>query len=251
MLKHLPGDRFVQQTANDLLSRLTPERLEPVLRPLLSTGTMLLGGVGQFLLVIVFAFYIVADEGGLMEWFLAYFKPDTRAKCKETIDGLQDVIFNYVVGQAIISSCVLVVTFTALSLLGVPGAAMLALLAAIMDVLPVLGFIISGVPAVLLALSVSLPVALAVLALYVVYHGVENYLLVPRVYGKSLRISALGVLLGFFTGMLLAGVPGAVAALPLVAAYPLIERVWLADYLGQRVIRKHEEQKEAEFGKPE
>jgi len=251
MLKHLPSDPKIQNAAKDFISGLTPDKMGPMLNPLLSTGGVLLGGVGEMLLVIVIAFYMVADEGGVLKWAFAFFKPDTRLKCEQTVEEFSDVIFSYVTGQAIISFCVMVFTFTVLTLLGVPGAVVLALLAGIMDVLPVLGFIISGVPAVLLALSVSLPTSLAVLGLYVVYHGIENYLLVPRVYGKSLRVSALSVLLGLLAGMLLGGVPGAIVALPIVASYPIVERIWLADYLGQRVVRKHEAQKDEQFGKEE
>lgn len=249
MLTHLPADPQIQQAAKDFVSNVTPDKLEPVLHPLLSTGGMLLGGVGELLLIFVIAFYIVADAGGLLKWVLAFFRPDTRLKCEQTIEEISDVIFSYVTGQGIISGCVAVFTFAVLTFLKVPGAAVLALLAALLDVMPVLGFIISGVPAVLLALSVSLPTALGVLGLYVLYHGIENYLLVPRVYGKSLQVSALSVMLGLLAGSLLAGIPGAIAALPIVASYPIVERIWLADYLGQRVIRKHEAQKEEQFKK--
>lgn len=184
-----------------------------------------------------------------MKWLMAFFKPATRYKCEETMSELSPVIFSYVTGQFITSSCVLVFTFVVLTALKVPGAAMLALLAALLDVLPVLGFIISTVPALLLALSVSLTTAVSVLGLYVFFHCIENYLIIPRVYGKSLQVSALSVLLGLLAGSLLAGIPGAIAALPVVAAYPIVERIWLADYLGQRVVRKHEAQKEEQFGK--
>jgi predicted PurR-regulated permease PerM len=248
MLQHLPKEAFVQESADKLVSGLTTDKMGAMLTPLLSTGGMLLGGVGEMLLVVVMAFYIAEDEGRIVKWFLAFFRPATRVKCEETVKDLSQVIFSYATGQATLSLCVMLFTFISLTLLKVPGATMLALLAALMDLLPVLGFVISSVPALLLALSVSFSTALIVLGLYLVYHGFENYLLVPRIYGKNLQVSSLGVLLGFLSGFLLAGVPGAIAALPIVAAYPIIERIWLADYLGQRVVRKHEAQKEEQFG---
>ena len=74
---------------------------------------------------------------------------------------------------------------------------------------------------------------------YVGYHLVEAYLIVPRVYGQRLRLSTLAVLLALMAGTTLQGLIGAVLVLPLVAAYPIIERIWLARYLGSEVLKDH------------
>jgi predicted PurR-regulated permease PerM len=95
-------------------------------------------------------------------------------------------------------------------------------------------------PPVLLALTVSPGVALTVLLLYAVYHAVENYVIVPRVYGRRLRLSGLAVLLAVLAAGTVGGIPGAIAVLPVVVSYPIIERLWLADSLGRRVVREHE-----------
>lgn len=158
------------------------------------------------------------------------------------------MIFNYIVGQAITSALVMVFTFSVLSLLHAPGALMLAIIAAFFDVLPMLGFFLLTAPEFLMALSASLKTALIVLALYVLYGALESKFIVPKVYGKSLRLSTLSVLLGLLVGTLLAGLPGALAALPLVASYSVIERIWLKHYLGEGVSEKHELQKEKKFG---
>jgi predicted PurR-regulated permease PerM len=93
--------------------------------------------------------------------------------------------------------------------------------------LPVLGVVVSTLPAVLLALTVSPLAAAAVLALYILYHVIENDVLVPRVYGRRLRMSGLAVLIALVVGGTLQGILGAVLVLPLVAAYPIVERIWL------------------------
>jgi predicted PurR-regulated permease PerM len=115
----------------------------------------------------------------------------------------------------------------------------LAVIAGICDVLPVVGIVIATAPAVLLALTVSPSVAATVACLYVGYHLLEAYVIVPRVYGKSLRISTLGVLLALIVGGSLQGIIGAVIVLPLVAAYPIVERIWLREYLAPEVIQDH------------
>ena len=63
--------------------------------------------------------------------------------------------------------------------------------------------------------------------LYLFYHAVENYVLVPKIYGNSLRLSTLTVLLSLTVAGIIAGVGGAIAALPIAASFPVIERIWL------------------------
>ena len=94
-------------------------------------------------------------------------------------------------------------------LLHVPAALPLAVIAFMADLLPVVGTIAMTVPAVLLALTVGPVKALLVLAGYMLYHFVESYFIVPRVYGKQMRLSTLTVLLvhalfgAFFAGLMM------------------------------------------------
>jgi predicted PurR-regulated permease PerM len=99
--------------------------------------------------------------------------------------------------------------------------------------------IISTVPAVFFALTVSPLAAGTVLALYLLYHALENYVIIPRVYGRRLRLSTLVVLIALLIGGSLYGVAGAVLILPIFAAYPIIERIWLHEYLSDEVVADH------------
>jgi predicted PurR-regulated permease PerM len=148
-------------------------------------------------------------------------------------------VFAYVGGQLVTSALTTVVTFGILAGFEVPGAVPLALLAGIADVIPIIGVVISTAPAVLMALTVSPILAVGVLLLYVLYHAVEAYVLVPRIYGRRLQLSTLAVLLALIVGGSLQGIVGAFLILPLVAAYPIIERIWLHDYLSSEVIHDH------------
>jgi predicted PurR-regulated permease PerM len=73
----------------------------------------------------------------------------------------------------------------------------------------------------------------------VLCHVIENYVIVPKVYGHSLRLSGVAVLLGLVIGAELGGIIGALLALPVVAAYPIVERIWLRDALGKTVLAEH------------
>ncbi len=152
----------------------------------------------------------------------------------------REVIAGYVRGNVITSAICAVVTWIVLSALQVPAALLLALLAGILDFVPVVGIFLSAGPAIVLGLTVSSAVGLAVAPFYTVYNIVENYLLQPKVYGRSMRLSDLAVIGGFLVGAELGGVLGALVALPLVAMYPVVERVWAREAEPTRVASEHQ-----------
>lgn len=211
-------------------------------------GGIALSGLSEIVLLLVIALYLLIDGSKTYEWFLAFFSPLKRAKLRLTAEEISQVIFGYVFGQVITSALVTIYAFVVLSVLHVPGALLLSILAGLLDILPILGIIFATAPAFLLALSVSPKTALIVVGLYLLFHALEIYYIVPKVYGKHLRVSTLTVLLGLLAGTLLAGIPGALAALPVIASYAAIERIWLKPFLRDGVSEKHELQKDQEFG---
>jgi predicted PurR-regulated permease PerM len=128
-----------------------------------------------------------------------------------------------------------------LLVLHVPMALPLAVIAFIADLVPVVGTIAMTAPAVLMALTVGPVKALLVFAGYMLYHFVESYFIVPKVYGKEMRLSTLTVLLAIMIGGSLQGASGAILILPFVAAYPIVERLWLRNQLPDDTVEKHEE----------
>jgi predicted PurR-regulated permease PerM len=103
---------------------------------------------------------------------------------------------------------------------------LLAVIAALFDAVPIVGVPVATIPAVILAATVSWPTAIVVLVLYVAYQQFENYVLVPRVFGNTLQVSALSILVGVLVGGQLLGVVGIILSLPLTAAIPVLERIW-------------------------
>lgn len=205
-----------------------------------SAGQYIFGSISELALIVALALYLAADGKRTYAWLRAFFSRQHRAKIDETAREASDIIVAYVVGQLVTSVLCGVFVFVVLQLLHVPAALVLAVLAAAFDVLPMLGFFLFTVPAVLFSATVSSGTALTVLALYVAYHIIENYLIVPKVYGNRLRLSDLVVLTAVLAGTLLGGIAGAVLILPLVAAYSAFERIWLVEYVGRDVIEKHE-----------
>jgi predicted PurR-regulated permease PerM len=237
--QHLPENPVVKHLVSQLLLLPTkPEVVRQLNKPLV-WGQMALSGVTTTFVVLIIALYLVMDGRRLYAWMLAYVPRRHREKMARTVPEVSEVVFGYVRGQVITSLLFAVFTGILLSVLRVPAAMPLALLAAICDIIPVVGIVVATAPAVLLALTVSPSAAAIVACSYTAYHLLEAYVIVPRIYGKSMRISTLGVLLALIIGGSLQGIVGAVIVLPLVAAYPIIERIWLKGYLAPEVIADH------------
>lgn len=207
----------------------------------LTLGQYVFGAISHLFLIMALGLYLAADGKRTYAWLRAFFSPVQRKKIDETADEVSSIIVAYVVGQFITSVLCSIFVFAVLQFLNVPAALVLAVLAGLFDVLPMLGFFIFTIPAVLFALTVSPTTALTVLILYVAYHLIENYLIVPRVYGQRLRLTDLVVLVSVLAGAYLAGIAGAILILPLVAAYPAFERIWLTGVVGNDVIEKHKQ----------
>ena len=213
-------------------------------RPLV-WGKIAVGAATSIVLVLVLSLYFLVDGKRLYAWLLAYVPRTHRKKMALTVPEVFNVVRAYVRAQMLTSFLFASFAFSVLSLLGVPAALSLALFAGLANVVPVVGALVSTIPAVLFALTVSPVAAVIVVAFYLLYNLAETYLILPRVYGTRLRLSTLAVVLGLMVGGALAGIVGAVLVLPLVAAYPIIERIWLHEYLGEEVAADHAALEEA------
>ena len=247
-MSQLPVNPQIRDGVVSFMASAKWEELGEWMGRFLSAGGIALSGLSQMILLLIIAIYMLIDGKKSYDWFLAFFSPLKRAKLRLTSDEISKVIFGYVSGQVITSILVTVSSYIVLRSLQVPGALMLAIVAGLFDILPILGFFIAMAPAFLLALNVSPQTAGLVLMAYLVIQTLENYLIVPMVYGKNLRVSTLTVLLGLLAGTLLAGIPGALAALPVIASYGAIERIWLKPFLREGVSEKHDLQNDQVFG---
>jgi predicted PurR-regulated permease PerM len=184
--------------------------------------------------------YLLIEWKRTMEWLIAFVPKSHRSKVRLTLYEARVIMFGYVAGNVATSIFAAIFVFVALTILKVPAALLLALLAGVFDFVPVLGFALSGVPAVVLASTVSPATAVLVVGLYILYHFIENYFIAPKVYGTELRLSNLAVLISFAVGAELGGVIGALLALPFAAAYPAVERIWLSERLESDTVEKHQ-----------
>jgi predicted PurR-regulated permease PerM len=240
VLHHLPpGNRISRRVVTEIFALPDSPEVAVHLKQPLAWGQSAIAVAAGVFFTLVLTLYLLIDGKRLYAWLLAYVPRRHRDRMAETVDEVTAVVYAYVRGQVITSVAFVAFTAVVLHAFKVPAALPLSIFAGLCDVIPVVGIVIATVPATFLALTVSPAAAAAVLALYVLYHVVESYFIVPRVYGNRLRLSTLAVLLALVAGNTLQGLVGAVLVLPLVAAYPIIERIWLAGYLNAEVIKDH------------
>ena len=238
-LAKLPASGPIRGLADQLLSSPAFSDPKPILERFVAFLSVALSGVTEFFIVLIIALYFVADGPRVYNWLSAFFAPAQRQKIAIASQEIRSVVAHYMVGQLITSLLCGAYAFLVLIILRVPNAGFLAIMAAIFDVLPLIGFFLFSIPAVAIAFSVSGTTALIVAICYAAYHVIENYFIVPKVYGNRLRLSTLTVLISCLAAAMLSGVVGVILILPLVASYPVVERLWLRPYLARDTVQKH------------
>ena len=206
----------------------------------LIAGKYAIEGVTAVIFVMVIAVYLLVEGRRAFEWLVSFVPAQHRKSARTTAHEIGGVILAYMRGNVITSIICAVYVFVVLFALHVPVPLLLAVIAFVFDFVPVVGTIAMTVPAALLALVVSPLRAALVIGAYLFYHLIENYLIVPRVYGTQMRLSTLTVLLAVAVGGTLQGVIGALLALPIAAAYPIVERIWLREHLPSDTVPRHE-----------
>ena len=239
ILNALPPSGPIREFADQLLSSPAFSNPEAILKYVAGWGRVVFEGFIGFFVVLIVAIYFLADGERVYKWLLAFLPEAQRQKMALAGEEVATVVGHYMIGQVITSVLCAAYAFGVLSALHVPSAVLLAVLAGIFDVLPLIGFFLFVIPAVAIALTVSPATAALVGALYLAYHLLETYFIVPKVYGNRLRLSTLTVLVSCLAAGLVDGVLGIILVLPIVASYPILERIWLQPYLERGTAQKH------------
>ncbi len=172
-----------------------------------------------FLLVITF--YLLLERNNLENRISALFVGNEE-RTRRLITHIQEKLGSWLRGQLILSIIVGVLSYVGLSILNIPYALPLSLMAGIMEVIPVIGPIISSLPAILVALTISPILGLIVAIMYFVIQQLENNLIVPQVMKKAVGLNPLVVILTIAVGSRLFGFAGALLAVPMAAVIQIL-----------------------------
>lgn len=184
------------------------------------TASALFGGVLSLILIVVLSFYLAAQEEGVDD----FLRIVTPVKHHDYIIDLwkrsQRKIGLWLQGQILLGVIVGVLVYLVLMIVGIPHALLLALLAACLEIIPIFGPILAAVPAVAIAFSDrGVGTGFLLIGLYLIIHQFENHLFYPLVVKKIVGISPIVVILALVIGAKLAGILGALLAVPLSAAF--------------------------------
>ena len=153
---------------------------------------------------------------------------ESQARWRAVGNDIYRTVGGYVTGNLLISLIAGVVSTLVLLAMGVPYAVALGLLVAILDLIPLAGATIAAILVTTVAFLHTTPAGIVVLIFFLIYQQLENHVLQPVVYGRTVKLSPLAVLIAVLIGAELAGVIGALAAIPVAGSLQVILLDWLA-----------------------
>jgi len=196
-------------------------------------------GVLSILAVFLLAYYWTQESNFIFRSLLNLFPRNRRKDAREFLQLVEAKIGGYVRGQAILSLVVGSAAFIAYILIGLPYSLVLAIIAGIMETVPVFGPALGAIPALLVALSVEPSKAIWVLVATGLIQMLENIWLVPRIMRSSMGVNPILILLSLVTFSSVFGFPGALLALPLAAIIQLIlERIISSANSSDQVLKR-------------
>jgi len=184
----------------------------------------ILGGFFQAFVVVILSFYMLIEKAALEHFLQTILTPAQERKVLNILSHVQTSVSAWIRGQLLLSLIVGVAVFIGLTLLKVDYALTLALVAAVLEIIPVVGPIVSTILGVSIAFGQSTLAAVLVLALYVGIQQVENHILVPKIMGKAVGLSPVVIILALLVGAKLLGFLGIILAIPLAATIAAIVR---------------------------
>jgi predicted PurR-regulated permease PerM len=210
----------VQQRVTSLLS----SKGTTLIGGVLGAGELVVSAFSSFLLVIVLTVYFLASMEKTKLFFYRLIPQSRRERGILLGEEVFTKVGGYVFGNVLTSLIAGAGTFFWMLAWGIPYPLLLGLLVALLDLIPVIGSWVGGIIVTLVALTVSLPVAVATLAFYVLYKLAEDYFIVPRVMGRTVQVPALVSLIAVVLGGVLFGIVGALIAIPVAASISLLIR---------------------------
>jgi predicted PurR-regulated permease PerM len=217
------------------LSEFLPTNL-PGLQPVQQTGEQVLASAGQafgyvgsaakvifiFTAILLLALHWTLDGPRTIQSLLLLVPASRRESIRELISAMESKVGYYIAGQSVLCLVIGVMALVAYLLIGLPNALVLALVAGILEAVPMVGPLLGAIPAAVIALSIAPSKLIWVIVATIVIQQVENSLLVPRVMRKAVGVNPFVSLLSIFAFSSLFGIAGALMAIPIAAIIQLL-----------------------------
>lgn len=230
LLEHFP--KYVSQTFHLLnirtnenqINSIASSQVNSISQSAFSVTTGIFGGLFTTLTIFVVSFYLLLDHDSLKQRFASLFDEKDQAKVITVFTHVEERLGAWLRGQAILSLSVGLLAWIVLSVVGLNFALPLALLAGILEIVPILGPLLSSIPAIIVALSISPALALIVALAFLVIQQIENNVLVPKIMERAVGLHPIVVIIGVIIGGQLAGGLGALLAVPFISMMTILLR---------------------------
>ena len=182
----------------------------------------LFSNVVSVLTVLVFAFYMLLTRNKLDDQLGSFFGEEKRHDIARIIDSLEEKLGGWARGELALMFLVGLATFIGLSLMKIPFALPLSILAGLLEIIPYLGPVFAAIPSILIGFGISPLTGFGVAALAFLIQQLENYLFVPKIMEKSVGVSPIITLLALAIGARIAGVVGMIISVPSVITLQIL-----------------------------
>src|SRR5687767_14973462 len=182
----------------------------------------LVGGIFGFVTILILTFYILVEASRLRDTMLHLFARDRRVRAAAASREIVGKVSAWLGGQLMLAAIIGITSAIGLWLLGVPFFYVLALISAVGEMIPIIGPILSAIPAVAVAATVSYQKALFVILFFIVQQQFENHVLVPKVMERQVGVSPVTVIVSLLIGGNLLGIVGALLAVPTAAILQVV-----------------------------
>lgn len=205
-----------------------PQRLGAAAGVLQSITVGVFGALVQLVTVLTMTFFLLLDGGRIAGWLMGLRGREREARYQRLAGDIYRSVAGYVAGNLLISVLAGTMTYITLSILGVPFAVPLAVLMAFLDLIPLVGATLGGVAIAIVTLFNDFPTSTIVwVIVFIVYQQVENNVLQPVVYRRTVNVAPLAVIVAILIGGSLLGILGALVAIPVAATIQIVLRdVW-------------------------
>jgi predicted PurR-regulated permease PerM len=184
-------------------------------------------GIAGVVTIFVLSYLMVLEAPKVVDGFLALFDEQRAERIRRVSHDCAKTVTGYITGNLLISLICGLLTFGVLEIMRVPFAGLIALFVGLVDLIPLVGATLGAVVAVLAGFTHSVTAGIVVVVFFVVYQQLENHLLQPMIFARTVQLNPLAVLLAILIGVELAGILGALLAIPVAGIIQIIARdIW-------------------------
>ncbi len=202
----------------------------PATSGVLGTIASVFGGIVAFAALLVLMFYMIINEKLLVRFIQLLTPKEYRDYAVDFMRRAQIQLGRWLRGQLFLMLFIAILTYVGLSVLGIKYALILALIAGLFELIPYAGPVLSAIPAIIIALTVSPVMGIFVVIMYFVIQQIENNFLVPKVMQHALGLNPLVTIIAILIGAKLGGIVGAIIAVPTATMASL----FITDFYDQR-----------------